>query len=346
MSYFKQLVRRLLPMVLVTLVMGGVGAFIWATTIQAAHCGGGSQGPCTEDVFNTKHNLAVNDDILATGTTEVCVFCHTPHGGRTDVAGGGAPLWNRALPSNTGWTMYNSPNTDLPGPGLQPLGVSLACLSCHDGVIALDALINAPGSGGFQSTNRNPLTGVSPGTGLTNITFTGSGVDTDGSLKEGLRPDGQGGFLGGDNDYVNPTGSAGMEPFPNLGRDLSDDHPISIRMPSTDPQFTDALSSSVDGSIRPVRRANVLGGPQIIPGDKRDRIRLYNTSGIASVATDAVECASCHNPHTPRTTFLRLPSLVSGAATGSETPVTGTGGRDLNHEPNQGSLICLTCHQK
>lgn len=345
MSYFKQPGRRLLPMVLVTLVMGGVGAFIWATTIQAAHCGGSSQGPCTEDVFNTKHNLAVNDDVLATGTTEVCVFCHTPHGGRTDVAGGGAPLWNRALPSNTGWTMYNSPNTDV-APGTAPLGVSLACLSCHDGVIALDALINAPGSGGLQSANRNLLTGTSAGTGLTNITFTGPGVDTDGSLKELLRPDGQGGFLGGDNDYVNPGAGQGMEPFPNLTRDLSDDHPISIRMPTGDPQFNDALGSPIAGSIRPIYRDTVLNGPQLIPSDKRDQIRLYNTTGISGVATDAVECASCHNPHTPRTTFLRLPSLAGVQATGSETPATGTGGRDLNHEPNQGSLICLTCHQK
>lgn len=336
-------------MVLVALVIGGVGAFIWATTIQAAHCGGSGQGPCTEDVFNTKHNLAVNDDVLAAGTTEVCVFCHTPHGGRTDVAGGGAPLWNRALPSDTGWTMYNSPNTDV-APGTAPLGVSLACLSCHDGVIALDALINAPGSGGFQSTNRNPLAGVSPGTGLTNITFTGPGVDPDGSLKEGLRPDGQGGFLGGDNDYVNPGGGQGMEPFPNLRRDLSDDHPISIRMPSTDLQFFDALSSPIVGNIRPIRRTSPT---QVLPTDKRDQIRLYNTQGIAGVNTDAVECASCHNPHTPRTTFLRLPSVTAaqggGLTNGGLDQRAGVGAnfpRDYAHEPNQGSLLCLTCHQK
>ncbi len=136
-----------------------------------------------------------------------------------------------------------------------------------------------------------------------------------------------------------------MAPFPNLTRDLRDDHPISMRMPSTDPQFTDALAnleipSGASANIKGVKRAG-----REMPADKRDWIRLYNTDGTN---TEYVECASCHNPHTPRTTFLRLPSLTAdqgGAADGSETPVTGAT-RDLNHEPNQGSLICLTCHQK
>src|SRR3989304_10025718 len=48
-----------------------------------------------EDVRNSKHNLSTNPNINAEGTSEVCVFCHTPHGGDTTVGGGAAPIWNR-----------------------------------------------------------------------------------------------------------------------------------------------------------------------------------------------------------------------------------------------------------
>lgn len=344
MIKFKRKGRRLIPLLLVAGVMGGISVLIYSASSQATHCAGIT---CTEDVFNTKHNLAANTDILATGTTEVCVFCHTPHGGRTDVAGGGAPLWNRALPPTPGnFQSYTSPNFDniQSGQTVGPKGVSLACLSCHDGVIAFDALINAPGSGGFQPSNRATLANDSQGTNLNGISFSGPGVDGTESFKEGDRPAGDGGFLGGLNDFVNP-GSLGMAPFPNLTRDLRDDHPISMRMPDTDPQFTDALGNlenppGATANIKGVKRAG-----RVMPSDKRDWIRLYNTDGTNS---DWVECASCHNPHTPRTTFLRLPSITSaqgGPASGDETPVNGSA-RDLNHEPNQGSLICLTCHQK
>ena len=343
---------KLIRIGVLALLAAAVGLGAWAATkAWAAHCGGSTGISCTENVRGTKHNLAANTDIVSTGTTEVCVFCHTPHGGRTDVAGGGAPLWNRALPPSAEFTNYTSPNfdNDQGAETVGPKGVSLACLSCHDGTIALDALINAPGSGGFNATNKSPLTGTSTGARLDGISFTGAGVDSTESLKEGDRPSttAGGGFLGGLNDFVGGTG--GMEPFPNLSRNLTDDHPISMRMPSADLQFKDALTNSPapDGNIRAVRRSGATYAT-----DKRDRIRLYNSgnSSGTTVSVDWVECASCHNPHTPRTTFLRLPSLpndltVTDPADGEVTPIA-TAGRNLNHEPNQGSLICLTCHQK
>ena len=333
------------------LLAAAVGLGAWAATkAWAAHCGPGTTGgSCTENVRETKHNLAANTDINATGTSEVCVFCHTPHGGRTDVAGGGAPLWNRALPSGTGYETYTSPNFDnIQGTstGVGPKGVSLACLSCHDGTIALDALINAPGSGGFVVGNRD-------GSAISsdpNINFSGGGVDGGAggtsSMMEGNRPASTGTdpYLGGLSNFVSGgTSPFGMEPFPNLTKNLSDDHPISMRMPAAadDPQFTDAranLTLSTGGNVRYVKR----NATSQLPTDTRDRIRLYNTDSNV----DWVECASCHNPHTPRTTFLRLPSLPT-AAVGTERPAyTAATGRDLNHEPNQGSLICLTCHEK
>ena len=130
-----------------------------------------------EDVRSSKHNLVANTNIGATGTTEVCVFCHTPHGGRTDVAGGAAPIWNRSLSTAT-YTVYTSPNFDAAGttPGT-PKGVSVACLSCHDGTVAFDALINKRGSGGYVGAN------ITNGNLRAGLTFTGGFVDFDGSFK-------------------------------------------------------------------------------------------------------------------------------------------------------------------
>jgi predicted CXXCH cytochrome family protein len=69
---------------------------------------------------------------------EVCIYCHTPHGALPAV-----PLWNRDIYQGS-YTLYNSQTLDatLEQPSLT--GVSRMCLSCHDGTIAIDALVNEP----------------------------------------------------------------------------------------------------------------------------------------------------------------------------------------------------------
>lgn len=92
------------------------------------------------DFVNGKN--AAGTSVAISGATEICVFCHTPHNATDDKL----PLWNRTLPANNVYTMYNSatfdgdPNNDVPGPE------SLACLSCHDGTIAVDAYGSNTGS--------------------------------------------------------------------------------------------------------------------------------------------------------------------------------------------------------
>lgn len=68
------------------------------------------------------------------GSTELCVFCHTPH--NANVTAG--TLWNHALTAAT-YTLYSSPTLNAvvgqPAAG----GVSKLCLSCHDGTVAIDS---------------------------------------------------------------------------------------------------------------------------------------------------------------------------------------------------------------
>lgn len=290
-----------------------------------------------EDIRNTKHNLAANRDIQAQGTTEICIFCHTPHGFNTKAGGAGgsagaAPLWNRLLPDSLSFTPYASPNFDAAGvDSARPKGVSLACLSCHDGTIALDALINAPGSGGYEPRNLGaaPVGQGPAGVSDPNIAFTGPFVDADETFSEddsrrSLEP---------------PLGRPPV-PFPNLTTDLRDDHPLGMAIPSTDPQFADVMANAaiqapgdppgkLGTTVWFLKRSN-----QSFPPDKRDRPRAYPSTGGASKNEMYIECASCHNPHTPRPVFLRLPMLPDGS--GSADPTN----------PNERSALCLTCHAK
>ncbi len=74
-------------------------------------------------------------------TTQVCVFCHTPHNASAAIP---VVLWNHA-PTTATYTIYAS--ATLKGTVSQPSGVSKACLSCHDGSIAVNSLVNAPADG-------------------------------------------------------------------------------------------------------------------------------------------------------------------------------------------------------
>ncbi|MFQ5849890.1 MAG: cytochrome c3 family protein [Candidatus Binatia bacterium] len=91
-------------------------------------------------IEDTPHNLSSTGSSTIKGSTnEVCIYCHTPH--KADAA---APLWNR-LDSGQSYTLYNS--TTFDATITQPSGVSKACLSCHDGTLGINQLVNRQGRG-------------------------------------------------------------------------------------------------------------------------------------------------------------------------------------------------------
>jgi predicted CXXCH cytochrome family protein len=99
---------------------------------------------------NTKHNLALSGPGPIQGLTEtrICVFCHTPHNAAPD-----SPLWNRELEPQF-YTVYASP-TLRAGVLPQPFGPTKLCLSCHDGTIAMGAVLNP--AGGIQMSGSDTL---------------------------------------------------------------------------------------------------------------------------------------------------------------------------------------------
>lgn len=90
-------------------------------------------------IVNSKHNLSVSGPgtIKSTSQTEICIFCHTPHNARADVA----YLWNRRDPAGPYTPYYSSSLKAAVG---QPTGTSRLCLSCHDGTIAPGAILSQP----------------------------------------------------------------------------------------------------------------------------------------------------------------------------------------------------------
>jgi predicted CXXCH cytochrome family protein len=102
------------------------------------------------DIVNTKHNLSVSGLGVTRASTEtrICVFCHTPHN-----AAPLSPLWNKELEPQA-YTVYTS-STLRAGPLSQPSGPTKLCLSCHDGTIAIGAVLNP--EGGITMAGGNTL---------------------------------------------------------------------------------------------------------------------------------------------------------------------------------------------
>ncbi len=110
-----------------------------------------------DDVASSKHNMSARSGLTNYG--EVCVYCHTPHSGQSST---NAPLWNRNFgPGSGSYQMYNntwSSTIDMTV-AATPQGVSLACLSCHDGTIGLDVVINRPNADTSLAGSGNTMPG-------------------------------------------------------------------------------------------------------------------------------------------------------------------------------------------
>ncbi len=113
-------------------------------------------GAAANGIAESRHNLGnLGEHITTTentstnginGSSEICVFCHTPHHSNTSI--NTAPIWNRNNSTAATYVAYG-PTIGSPSNSsvLAPGSASLACLSCHDGVTTFDNIANRPGKG-------------------------------------------------------------------------------------------------------------------------------------------------------------------------------------------------------
>jgi len=312
--------------------------------------GGASAAGIAGSIANTRHNLGSTgggpNSAAAADTAEICIFCHTPHGGDT---GAPVPLWNKQLTTAT-FKTYDQLGTSTLDAAVGDVGsVSLACLTCHDGTQAIDNIINAPGSGGYDAT----------GGGATGLAWSWT---TDGTL------DANGAFTGSVD-----TGGANIW---QIGTDLTNDHPVSMQYGGGGYSSPTNLTGGAFGGLSPTRDMDFVAAVNIGGAarwyientamaaqaptesavgtfDKWD-FKLYtrDTSKETYVSTNGatftnemepfVECGSCHDPHFQTTTFLRMEGQTD-LATGLGAGVSPDAG---NLQSNRGSRVCLTCHTK
>ena len=315
--------------ILVTAVFGAISTLalnnVLAGTVTAT------------SIKDSPHNLS-SSNILGTtpsgnptsnksgNTAEICVFCHTPHGGDNSAA---VPIWNRKLgiggaSGALGYARYAALGTTTFDALEAPIGsVSIACLSCHDGTQAIDNVINLPGSGGF-----NQATGTQIGN-----------------------------FAGG--DAIGNPKAGGLSPgvVQNLGTDLSNDHPVSMQYGGGGITATNS-TKTVDPDFRPVQVMNApvssklgqlwyieTGGNSLNPGARdREDVILYtrnDVTGGGGVLQPTVECGSCHDPHNVENqTFLRVSN------SGPTPTVANLSGMLYPKANGSASGLCLTCHDK
>jgi predicted CXXCH cytochrome family protein len=194
-------------MTLIGVVASGLGA-AFVPGWRADCAAGGIEG--------SKHDLTSLDRRAGTGAMvgtvfddhgSACVYCHTPHA--PAATRGNAPLWNREYPVSS-FTPYRSATLDATA--RQPSGVSLACLSCHDGSLAVDRVVKRPE--GSQGKHAPLHLKMARGQDMQNCGQCHRGGDAK---------------IPGIHDI-------GIAAF---GQNLGDDHPVSIDYPSArhDPQF-------------------------------------------------------------------------------------------------------------
>ncbi len=86
-----------------------------------------------QQITGSHHDFSTPSKAAYNSTGEVCIVCHAPHG--TD--GTGVPLWNHNTTSQS-FSTYTGYKFDGITTITAPDGASKLCLSCHDGVSAMN----------------------------------------------------------------------------------------------------------------------------------------------------------------------------------------------------------------
>jgi predicted CXXCH cytochrome family protein len=237
-------------------------------------------------IKDSKHDL--RGDSLTSGTkvagaTEICVFCHTPHGTNTDTE---APLWNRLITGTQ--SAYTSSTLD--GKAVLSGSPSLACLSCHDGSQAMNTVINAPSTS--TDYKYDSEFGSYIGTASSAIKMTAESATFVANLGQNLR---------NDHPVAVPYAGGGWSAFDLSGTQSN------FSKSASDPDFVKPATGNIGGGDK-----WWIDSEETPDGNRQKTdLILYNRASGTDIDTlvGYVECATCHDPHAGESqSFLRMGS--------------------------------------
>ncbi len=312
---------------LLTLAVGlGLVFTIAGTASAISNPSDWGDGVLANGVVNSRHNLGSTgvhyraDNATSStptrlgggGTSEVCIFCHTPHHGSTN-----APLWNKGSQTTT-YTTYGTTSYGNAADA-QPGAASLACLSCHDGVNTWNTIVNWPGKSGV-GTNTSAGTTQMPWL-LTEDGDTKSDYMTSGRLN-----------IGSDLSNDHPVSITYMDSTTaNWGGSLRD-------------------STTVISTIEMDNAVLTTGDSGASATDTRNRWSVAGYVNVGASISEVlrggkVECSSCHDPHFKNQSWDEVAATWGGGdwLAGSDDMdglfLRRVGGNSL-------SGVCRTCHGK
>ncbi|MDX8410423.1 MAG: cytochrome c3 family protein, partial [Mariprofundaceae bacterium] len=251
------------------------------------------------------------------------------------------PLWNHTIPDKSTFSIYESTALNkMQGAMSTPGPASLTCLSCHDGTIAIDSIINMP------------TTATSAGNGGSTMWLEGTpgqaaflGSWSGGPVAGIHMPLGYVGGPGFACEFCHTGVIAPDFSVFAIGKNLTNDHPVGVVYPTTfgpDVHFNQPSDTTADGRIKYFEDVVGSSGAPSTNNNNHlnvNEIRLYNSGDGFEV-----ECASCHDPH-------GVTSDGSAPWGGSfDTAGLSRSGVAYNTSflriSNSDSDVCLTCHDK
>ncbi|CAG1066689.1 hypothetical protein BAC1_02317 [uncultured bacterium] len=320
-----------------------IAALALAGGAQAVSIGDYPAGTAANGIGSSRHNMgSLGRVIRSTDTSEICVFCHTPH--HTNTANNLKPLWNRGTQAPSAYTAYGATlggSTVVSG---DVGSTTLACLSCHDGVTTFDNLVNSPGKSGVVNggSDRNwnfamPASDVGGEVQGTNLHKFTMGVPCGFCHTGGL-------------DQVNRL---------IIGTNLSNDHPVSIQYDAAKGGLrpTDTIINSIDLTSDLASSALTAYSANLAQNRWAVRGFVSDSATVGDLLRDGkVECSSCHDPHfrnlswdeTEATyTSQGSPALADQATWCGNVGENCADGQFLRRVGgNTGSGLCRTCHNK
>ena len=298
-------------------------------------------GTPASGIASSRHNMGSMGRVIHTvdpggfsivppgyGTTEICVFCHTPH--HTNTSYGVGPLWNRKVQDPSTYSAYGY---TVAGTNITTTGsTTLACLSCHDGITTFDNIVNAPGKDGVVpgGSDRNWFFLMPTNIGTLDINALHK-FQADGSCAT----------------MCHFTGDPAKRLL--IGTNLADDHPVSVPYnagTAASLRDTSTVISAVDLTAGlTTTNDNITQNRWAVKGF------VSETGTIADLLRNGnVECTSCHDPHFRNLSWDEAEPTwdsVGGYVTYCTPGEDCSDGNFLRRVGgNTGSGVCRTCHNK